>query len=73
MVSRWTSIEQHFLLVSLVVIVLLIDRCWMSIDSADQSRDRLLVRSPEVQGDRHACFDYFIDGLDYSYFAAFFK
>jgi hypothetical protein len=31
MVSHLTSIEQHFLLVSLVVIVLLINRCWVSI------------------------------------------
>jgi hypothetical protein len=54
MVSRWTSIEQHFLLVSLVVIVLLIDRCWVSIDAAGQSRDRLLVRLLEVQADRSA-------------------
>jgi hypothetical protein len=54
MVSRWTSIEQHFSLVSLVVTVLLIDQCWVSIDSAGQSRDRLLVRLLEVQVDRSA-------------------
>jgi hypothetical protein len=42
------------LLVSLVVIVLLIDRCWVSIDAAGQSRDRLLVRLLEVQVDRSA-------------------
>jgi hypothetical protein len=52
--SHWTLIEQHSLLVSLVVIVLLIDRCWVSIDAADQSRDGLLVRSLEVQVDRSA-------------------
>jgi hypothetical protein len=54
MVSHWTLIEQHLLLVSLVVIVLLIDRCWVSIDAAGQSRDGLLVRSLEVQVDRSA-------------------
>jgi hypothetical protein len=54
MVPRWTSIEQHSLLVSLVVIVLLIDQCWVSIDAAGQFRDGLLVRSLEVQVDRSA-------------------
>jgi hypothetical protein len=42
------------LLVSLVVIVLLIDRCWVSIDAVGQSRDGLLVRLLEVQVDRSA-------------------
>jgi hypothetical protein len=54
MVPRWTSIEQHFLLLSLVVIVLLIDRCWVSIDAVGQSRDGLLVGSLEVKEDRSA-------------------
>lgn len=54
MVFHWTSIEEHSLLISLVVIVLLIDRSWVSIGFASQSRDRLLVRSPEVQADRSA-------------------
>jgi hypothetical protein len=31
-----------------------IDRCWVSIDADGQSRDRLLVRSLEVQVDRSA-------------------
>jgi hypothetical protein len=51
---HWTLIEQHFLLVSLVVIVLLIDRCWVSIDAVGQSWDGLLVRLLEVQVDRSA-------------------
>jgi hypothetical protein len=48
-----------------------VDRCWVSIDAAGQSRDGLLVRSLEVQVDRQVFFDYFMDGLDYSCFAAF--
>lgn len=47
--------------------------CCCVLNRIDVGRGSMMLTNVGIGwGDRQVCLDYFIDGLDYSYFAAFF-